>query len=175
MVKMDSNAKPKHEVRTSPPNGNMDEKPKRAKKAYRTFISHDSDGNIIGRWSSFVAGPSFHPQHKIEVKDPKEIVLLKSPMDVIYENGRVVRKPVINLIPDKRTFTADGVDMVTVTLSGVPDSYDNVQVQVGANVVVVPRGEPLEISVDAPQSLFIKLKEPKLKADMLEVVASGVA
>lgn len=102
---------------------------------------------------------SLHHPVKLEKVDALKLLESPDPRQLYYDGTSIVSKPVASLSVDVESIEDDGVDMATVTISGVPESYDTVQMSVGGQLVDVDPDEPIEITSTIEGVVMVRMKE----------------
>lgn len=104
----------------------------------------------------------------VQTDDPKEISLLVRGLHrCVLRGGRVVDKPSVKIVADRRGFRADGVELVKIKVEDLPAEFDRCTVRVGDQAFTLLRGEELEVSSRVAGVVQVKVDEPGLYAEPL--------
>jgi hypothetical protein len=139
--------------------------------SYRTYVKLAPDGTV----NSHIVTAGTVPEGYFEITDPDQVRMVQRGQNrVVFDGQRFRPKRPLQLVVDRRTFLADGVEMVTVRIEGDVGEQKTVRVMVGNRVVDVPVGEPLEISTRAAGRISVRLKEQLFVAEPIVVDAIEV-
>lgn len=133
-----------------------------------TYIRVNAYGQIMSRYSSDHPhlDPSYILVSSIEDKELLQGNILSGTL--YWNNGRIMFKPVITLTCDKSEYIA-GIEIAKVTLSGIPEGYTKIAMQVGSSFVDLPVGETLEVTSITPQHIMVAVTEPILYSEVLTI------
>jgi len=140
---------------------------------YRTYAKLNADGTIH---SHMVTGGPVPPLY-IEVVNEEDAILVQRSMNRAlfdFATKRFTRKRTLRFVPTRRTFLADGVDVMVVNVVGETGPLRTLRIVIGdtpERVIDLPVGDPLEIVTRVPGPIGIRLRERLLIADPIVVMA----
>lgn len=134
----------------------------------RCFYRVLEDGMRVGRvelrnWPDGMPAPT--PWR--EAVDDEERVLLQNPRAVIVRGGRVVPKPRVRIVSDRRVLRADGKDAVTVRILG--DHFPRA-VKVGGTRFELDASE-FRVAAEFTGRVAVVVDDPYIEAEPLYLEA----
>lgn len=90
--------------------------------------------------------------------------------NLLFENGRLARKPSARLRASKRTILPDGSDTSEITVEGLPAAMQRVRLVVNGQAVEIGADETLEIVSSQEGTIRVALDEPLLLCDPVTIV-----
>jgi hypothetical protein len=139
--------------------------------SYKTYARLDPDGTV----NSHIITAGRVPDGYDEVTDSAQVALIHRAQNrVIFQNGMFVRKQMIRFSVSKRTFLADGIDSISISVVGdiEDDRVLNVLVgRRGGRKATISKLDPLELVTTAPGAIGVTLIERTLIAEPIVVVA----
>jgi hypothetical protein len=135
------------------------------RKQRSVLIKTNPDGTIKERYRVLVED-GFDPRPGyIELTKTKDKDLIAGNMaDVMYKGGKVVEKPVVNIVMNKGEIVADGKDETEVHLVGVPDNLEEVDVKIGNTIHKVNPKEPFSVNTTHPQQIAVTVMNKTVKS-----------
>lgn len=135
---------------------------------YETYIRVAPDGRIVETVAKIGEAKN---RDFIKLDDDQTALLRRETAHGLLWRDGLVLKPLVRIVADRASFRADGRDMVSVRLEGVPEDHPQVKVVAGDSAYQLPRGEPLEITADTFGTIRVGLREPLLRAEDIMLIA----
>lgn len=82
-----------------------------------------------------------------------------------WDDGRVVLKPVVRIVSDKREARSNSAERITVQVGDAPPQYSEIGLRVSDQRLKLARGDTLRVGWDQPTAVRVDLDEPFLRAD----------
>lgn len=135
------------------------------------FIQHDTNGKILQ-----VVERTTSPHLSAGMKDisanPIARQVANNPDKYFVQNGRVIAKYRVNLLPEKLSLKADGKDTVKVRVE--TDYFEPINLKIGLKEIQMLPNTELEVTSDSLGIITISLNDIRVWGPSISLFAEAV-
>lgn len=135
------------------------------------FIQHNDNGQILQ-----VVERTTSPQLSAGMKDistnPLARQVANNPDKYFIQNGRIIAKHRVNLLPEKLSLKADGKDIARIRVE--TECHEPITLKVGLKTIQVLPNTELEVTSDSLGIITISLDDIRVWGPSISLFAEGV-